>query len=244
VRFKEYSVTGSGPGEFISEAESTLNIVSVDFADYRSSEVRLAGLGGLAGPGYRFSRVVLPMTGPGRRAPVTCIKSLTEDVRRGHGHVLAVLGHGVGSVYAAAVADLVSGFQRAPEVILFDPQLVSARFIARELRREIDAMSSLLADAELDRARNIASEISGSGYGDIKKAARRAACAYREIGSIALERVGLGGRHGEQEIKAFESYLYWISVSDQVGPGGAWHRATVVTSADGVTKAILDLLGS
>jgi hypothetical protein len=61
---------------------------------------------------------------------------------------------------------------------------------------------------------------------------------------VALERAGLGGPHGEGEIRAFESYMYWMSVSDQVGPGGAWHRATVVSSADGVTKAILALHGS
>jgi hypothetical protein len=235
-------MAGSSPGECIGQADSRLNIISVDFAGHRCGETGLAELAARAGPGYRFSRAVLPTIGPGRRAPATCVRSLAKDV--GRGHVLAVLGRGAGSVYAAAVADGISGFQQAPELILLDPQLVSAGLLGRELRREVDAMSSLLADAELDRARSVASEISGSARGDVKKAARKAAGVYREIGSVALERAGLGGPYGEREIRAFESYMYWMSVSDQVGPGGAWHRATVVSSADDVTRAILALPGS
>ena len=196
---------------------------------------REAGFPDLAvriGPGYRFLQTKPPAARSwARPCGDAYVGPWIEDIRQGRHRVLAVLGHGVGSVYAAAIAEGISEWQPAPKVILFDPQLATYDHLGLEFRREIGSMSSLLSDDELDRAAKITAEISGPVAGDIADIAAELVESYFEVITAAFERAGLGDARDSKFSTTFESYMAWLSVADQIDPEPVWKRSTAIASS-------------
>jgi hypothetical protein len=187
-----------------------------------------AGRGACGGP-CAGSGAGDPLTGHGVSGR-SYVDSWVDDI--GDRPVMAVLGHRVGSVYAAAIAEGLSRWQRAPRVILFNPQVASSTLLGYELQTEISAISSLLSDDEIERAGQLAAEIVGSGPGDVADTAAAVTGFYWEISSVAYERVGLGGEYCRKSFAPFESYLSLLSAADQIDPSRAWKRSTAIVSSD------------
>jgi hypothetical protein len=65
----------------------------------------------------------------------------------------------------------IAQWQQMPTIILFNPQIVSVELLDREFHREISSIDSLLSDDEIERSREIVTEISESAGGNVGDAA-------------------------------------------------------------------------
>jgi len=222
----------SGSWDVIFDADSDQIILGVDFPINRRPEAGFADLAARIGPGYRFLQTKPPAARPGQRlCGAAYARSWVEDIQQGRHRVRAVLGYRAGSVYAAAIAAGISQWQQAPEVILFNPQLISRNLLGAELQREIRAISALLSDDEIERADQAATEICEAA-GSVAEAAAEVASTYRELSLVAYERVGLGGVSGRKFTTCFESYISWLAMADQIDPIPIWKQSTAIISSN------------
>jgi hypothetical protein len=217
-------ISGPGPARII---------LAVDFPAPRRRAPAYTELAANIGPEYRFlhtkppaARTVQRLCGQAYVAP--CI----EDIRQDGQQVLAVLGYCVGGVYAAAIAAGIARWQPMPKVILFDPQFVSNSYLAIEFLREIDAISSLLSDQEIEHTRKAATRISGSAVCDLADAAAEMTGIYWKLSSLAFERVGIGNTYNDRLIAPFDSYIRWLSAAREIDPVSVWKRSTAIMSSD------------
>jgi len=211
--------------------ESDQLILSVGFPVAGRREAGFAELAKKIGAKYRFLQAKLPTSSPGPRVSGAAYVRHWIDEIQGQ-PVAAVLGHDACSVYATALAEGIAQWQQSPRVILFDPRLASAGLLGHELYREIESISSLLSDDEIERAGRLAAEIAESSPGDVADAADAATGIYWEISSVAYDRAGIGGNYCRKSFAPFESYMSLLSAAGQVDRSKAWNRATAMVSFD------------
>lgn len=222
---------GSDSWDVIFGAESDQLILGVGFPVGGHREAGFVELAANIGAKYRFLQAKLPSVPLGR--PVSGPAYVRHWIEEIQGRpVAAVLGHRVGSVYATAIADVISQWQQRPRVILFNPLSASVKLLGHELHREIKAISSLLSDDEIERAGKLAAELAASAPGDVVDAAAAAAGIYWDISSVAYDRVGIGGTYCRQSFAPFESYISLVSAAGQIDPGKAWKCSTAIVSFD------------
>jgi hypothetical protein len=180
-------------------------------------------------PYYTLLRAKLPPYGWGSGA----VDFWLGDILPGNCEVRAVLGYRVGGVYAAAIAERISKTSAAPDLIVIEPQFASVALLVDEFRREIAAISSLLADDELVRAGRVADSIARIRPSDIARAGAEICQRYRELSVVAFERVGLGDVSGNTSITALESTILCLCETTGFDPRQAWaNAATIVPRAD------------
>jgi hypothetical protein len=222
----------SSSWDVISGAEVGQVVLGVDFP--ASRPVR-AGFGDLAtriGPGYRFLQTKPPMVRSCQRLRGDAyVGPWISGIRQSRHQVLAVFGYRIGSVYAAAIAEGIAQWQAMPKIILFDPQVASIELLSLEFRREIDSITSLLGDDEIERATKVAAEFSYITSSDVAGVAAEMVESYLEIIAVPFERVGLGDARSNKFTAAFESYMSWLSMSDQIDPSIAWKSSTGIASS-------------
>lgn len=229
--------------EVISGADSGQVVLGVDFPPDR----RRAGFAELSagiGPRYRFLQT-RPPNGRSVRRPhaEAYVGRWVEDIRRDPHQVAAVLGYGVGSVYAAAIAAGIARRQPMPKLIVFDPRFASSEYLAVEFLREIDAISSLLSDQEIEHTRKAAARISGQAACDVADAAAEMAGIYWQLTSLAFERVGIGSAYNGRFIAPVDAYISWLSAAGKIDPSSVWKRSTAIVSSDYAGPAPSDPAG-
>lgn len=222
-----------GYWDVISGASSGRIILAVDFPAPRRPATCFTQLAAKIGPGYRFLHTRPPAA---RMVQRLCTQAYVapwiEDIRQDGQQVFALLGYCVGGVYAAAIAAGIARWQPMPKVILFDPQFASNKYLAIEFLREIDAISSLLSDQEIEHTRKAGARISGSTACDLSEAAAEMAGIYWELGSLAFERVGIGSTYNSRLIAPFGSYMWWLSAAREIDPSWVWKSSTAIVSSD------------
>lgn len=218
--------------EVISGADSGRVVLGVDFPAARR-RAGFAELSARIGSRYRFLQTRPPAARLVQRPRGEAyVGRWVESICKESHQVLAVLGYCVGSLYAAAIAAGIARRQPMPKVILFDPQFASSKYLAREFLREIDAISSLLSDQEIEHTRKAAAEISGPAACDLADAAAEMAGIYWELTSLAFERVGIGSAHNDRFIAPVCSYISWLSAAGKIDPSSVWKRSTAIVSSD------------
>lgn len=224
----------SGSWDVIFGADSSQAVLFVDFPLLGCHrEAGFAELATLLGPGYRFLRTKPPAVRPGQKLSGDAyIGPWIESIQHDRQPVLAVLGYSVGSVYAAAIAEEIPRWQRGPNIILFDPQFASIELLGCELNRDINAISPLLSDDEIECARKIAAGLTGSGAGGIANVAAEMVELYLDAITAAFERAGLGSARGSKLTEPFQSYMSWISIAGQIDPRRTWKHSTAIVSSD------------
>jgi hypothetical protein len=217
--------------ELISGADSGQVVLGVDFPATRRAS--FAELSARMGPRYRFLHTRLPAARPAQWSRGEAhVDRWVESIQAESREVLAVFGYCVGGLYAAAIAAGIARRQSMPKVILFDPQFVSGRYLVVEFLREIDAISSLLSDQEIEHTRKAAAGISGAARCDLAGAAAEMAGIYWELTSRAFERVGIGSAYNGRFITPICSYISWLSAAGKIDPSPVWKRSTAIVSSD------------
>ncbi|HEX6521440.1 MAG TPA: hypothetical protein VF070_15785 [Streptosporangiaceae bacterium] len=220
---------GSGTWDVIFGTESDQLVLCVDFPVVGRREAGFAELATKIGTNYRFLQAKLPGSPPGPRFSGAAYVCRWIDEIQGR-PIAAVLGRRVGSVYATALAEGISHWQQEPRLILFDPQYATVRLLGLELHREIEAISSLLSDDEIERTGKLAAELAESECCDVVDAAAAATGIYWEISSVAYDRVGIGGNYCRKSFDPFASYMSLISAAGELDPSQAWERSTAIVS--------------
>jgi hypothetical protein len=207
-------------------------VLGADFPGRRRGEAGFPDLASKIGTGYRFLQTRPPAVRcQPRPADAAYVGPWLEGIKATRPHVLAVLGHRVGSVYAAAIAEGIAQWQPMPKIILFDPQLSSAELLCLEFQREISSISSLLGDDEIERDRNRVAEVALAAGPDVAGAAAEMVGSYLETVTPAFERAGLGDARDEKFTRSFESYISWLCAAGLIDPSSAWERSTGIASS-------------
>jgi len=226
----------------ISEAGSNRVILGIDFPAAGRTEASITDLAGKLGSGYGFVQVVPPRVSPSQRVPAEIyIRQWIEELQRNGWNIAAVLGYCIGGVYAAAVAERISGWQATvPKVVLFDPMPADIRLLGQEVGKIIDRLAPLLSDDETRLAMKQVGELTCGSAGDTADLAQTAialAGLYRETGSAAFGRLGLNEARRNEMTQLFESYLAWLSVAAQINPLPIWKKSTAIFSTDHIRQA-------
>jgi hypothetical protein len=219
--------------DVIFNAGSAQTVLGIDFSVRKSREASFTELASRIGPGYRFLQAKPVTVRPGRwPSGDEYVVSWVEGARRDGRPTRAVLGHCVGSVYAAAVAECISQWQPESDIILFDPQFPSMKFLGHELHKEISATSSLMSDGEIERAEKIANKISDLNSSGVARIAATAVESYLEVIAPAFERAGLGDVRGSKLYEYFVSYMAWLSVAAELDTSRVLKKSIVIMSRD------------
>lgn len=207
-------------------------ILGVDFPGRQRQEAGFPDLATRIGPGYRFLQTKPPTA---RSCQRLCgdahVGAWIKDIQQDRRQVVAVLGHRIGSVYAAAIAEGVSRWQPMPKIILFDPQFFSVELLGLEFQKEISSISSLLGDDELKGARKAAAEISQAATGDVASVAAEIVESYVGVITAPFERAGLGDARSNKFTRSFDSYISWLAAAGQINPSPVWKHSTGIASS-------------
>lgn len=226
----------------ISEVGSNRVILGIDFPAAGRAEGSLADLAARIGPGYGFLQVVPPRVSPDQRISVgEYTQHWLGEAQRSGWQVAAVIGYCLGSVYAAPIAESISGWQDPPpQIILFDPLYADLKLLALEANKIVGQFGPLLSQDEVALAAKRIGELTGQGSGESAGVADATVALvdfFREIGAAAFGRLGLNESRQHEMLQLFESYMSWIAVAAQINPIQSWMRSTAVMSLDYVRQA-------
>jgi hypothetical protein len=147
--------------------------------------------------------------------------------------VVAVFGYCVGSVYAAEIAQRLTLTQSIdPKVVLFDPQLTDIQLLANEMHKMISMAGPVFSEEEAEQGRRRATEIVEGSSAVLVESAMEIVALYRELATLAFQRIGLSDSRRDEVVRLFESYMTWLSAAAQVDPSAVWQRSIGITSDD------------
>jgi hypothetical protein len=217
----------------ICGANSAPTVLGVDFPSAAGRCAGFAELAALIGPDYRFLQAN-PPSGDSIRglSGAAYTRACIEEIEQDGGAVLAVLGRGIGGVYAAAIAEGIARWQEVPAIILFDPELATAELLSQTLNREIAANMSILSAAEIRRGRELEAKIAMDRHDGLAAIAADLIEDYLEVITAPYERAGLGDPRGHKHTVPFASYISLISAADQIDPRHGWRDSTAIVSSD------------
>jgi hypothetical protein len=219
--------------EVILGGDSNRTVLVVDCKAGMGGELDVAELEARIGSGCRYLRVKLPAVGRGKwHSSDAYVSTWSEDIRRPGHPVVAVLGSRVGGAYAAAIANRISHWQQRPTVILFDPQTADIRLLIEEFREELNSLSSLFSNDEIERARKIGQQAAEPGTCGVATAAAEMFEDYLKVITDPFERVGLGEPRDNELTEPFKSYISLISAAGQIDQGYAREQSIVIVSSD------------
>lgn len=180
-------------------------------------------------PDYTLLRAKLPPFGWTR----SHVDFWLGDIQLDNCEVSAVLGYRAGGVYAVAMAERISKVSAATDLIVIEPQVASVALLVAEFRREVAAISSLLADDEIERTGKVADAIARMPPSDVARAGAEICRHYRELSVVAFERVGLGDVRGNASITSLEPTISCLCETTGFDPRRAWaNAAAIMSSAD------------
>ncbi|MEW9532109.1 hypothetical protein [Microbispora sp. NPDC049125] len=216
----------------LAKGDSGDVILSVDFYGTGRAEAGFHELAPKVGPAFSVLQTVIPATG--LRVDVTAesyLEPWLSEIRASGLRVRAILGYCVGGVYAAAMAAEIAKWQDdAPEVLLFDPELVNAETIFWQFYKLVGSLSQVLTPEE-------AADVQAEGQDafdeteDLAELTEALMAIFRRAGEAAFTRMGLGVEYAQELIDVFGAFMSYLAVADQIDPLPLWASATALTSA-------------
>ncbi|MEV6978122.1 hypothetical protein [Kitasatospora sp. NPDC093806] len=229
----------------ITEGETGQVVLAVDFpatgrlqADFSELAARLTG-------GHAFWRSVVapaPLTGT---TTEEYLEPWLEDVSASRLHVRAVFGFCVGAVHAALLAERIAEFQDpAPEVVLFDPELVDTGTIYWQFAMFVESLTQFLAADEIAALRE-AGRLSYEEIDDPNRLAQVLIETFRGAIALACERTGLDEEFTEEVVEIFTAFMAYLAIADKSDPLPLWAKATAVSSSsaeNGLSRVANEIL--
>jgi hypothetical protein len=158
------------------------------------------------------------------------VKRWAEEVRADGRTVTAVMGFCAGGALAPALAAQIGQWQPEPQLILFDPEIVTPLTMYWQFAKVLEVATSSLSPAELEQARE-AGRLAQQQLDGLEPLAARLTEIFAEVGAIAFPRLGLDVTSGNEVITLFRSFISYLCAAGQFDPLPDWTRATVLTSA-------------
>ncbi|MBM7077189.1 hypothetical protein [Micromonospora humida] len=156
---------------------------------------------------------------------------LTEVTRSGR-TVRAILGYCAGSVFAGVLAERIAARQpTAPQVVVFDPELVDVPTVHLQFGRVVGNMTAVLTPAEVSELADAAQRLAARPGSTPAAFAAELYAVFEPVGSTALRRAGLDEDYAAELVALVGSFMTYLGVAAGLDPRPGWSRATVITSA-------------
>ncbi|MCX2729171.1 hypothetical protein OOZ19_02870 [Saccharopolyspora sp. NFXS83] len=208
-------------------------VLAADFPVTGRNEGGFAELAPGLRPDCALWQTVAPQRTPDAEySPADYLEPWLAEVRASGRAVRAVLGYCAGSVFAGALAaELARSQEIAPQVIVFDPELVDVPTVHLQFGRVIGNMTSVLSEREVEELSRTAQGLAESPGADPAGFAGALFAAFRPVGAAAFTRAGLGEDYADELVGLVGSFLSYLGVAARLDPRPGWERATVITSA-------------
>ncbi|MFC9912498.1 hypothetical protein [Streptomyces sp. NPDC059862] len=154
-----------------------------------------------------------------------------RDIRDSRLPVRAVIGFCSGSVYAAALIEEISRWQKTPLLILIDPDLAERHMVIGHYERFMTARLSPVLTAEAVEAAVRAGRDADASAKTPLDLAAELGTLCRRILPDACERGGMTGERSRELAEIFAGYLHWLAAGAELDPRPAWRAATALNSA-------------
>jgi hypothetical protein len=144
--------------------------------------------------------------------------------------VRALLGFCAGSVYAAALAERIRGWQDTePLLLLFDPELSTSQTLMWQFHKVIGFLSSIISAEEIAEGRAAGQQVYDRipDVGALKDALIE---LMRGAGEPALVRAGLDKPRREELFGVFDSFLCYLATASEIDPLDRWRSAIALSS--------------
>ncbi|WP_225849425.1 hypothetical protein [Streptomyces sp. HPF1205] len=221
-----WRTTASGPG-----ADGA--IVAVDFANTGRPDSGFGALVPRLDTDHSLWETVVPE--PGTEAGMgggDYLDRWTGELAPGAPAVAAVFGYCASSTFALALADRIAGWQRRPNVVLFDPTRITGPTVLRYgFTPVIDSLLPVLGEEDVERARESAAEAVRTHTG-LAPLCAELLRIYAEAGTAAFQRIGLPADRAEELVAWFRAYLRYVAAASALPVGADPAGVTVIRAND------------
>lgn len=207
-------------------------VLAIDFDVTGRSEARFSDLAANLKTDYEVRETVHPA--PRARFARTgagYVDHWARQIEAERSQVRALLGFCAGSVYAAALAERISGWQDAePLLLLFDPEITVAQTLLWQFHKIAGFMSSLIPAADVAGMREAGQQkyAENPQLSVLKVALIR---LMREIGDPALARAGLDQPRREELLDIIDSCMFYLAAASEIDPLDRWRSAIAFSSS-------------
>jgi len=152
-----------------------------------------------------------------------------KDIRDSGLRVHAVIGFCAGNAYAAAMAEEIAGWQRAPRLVLLDPGIPKPVMLAEHIQGWLRRFSAGFPADAAERAAARLDAVAAAGDHPLVMAAKLGEFFGQAV-APGLVRAG----HSQQAAAGFSKlvtgYLYWLAGAIQFDPRPQWRTAPALNS--------------
>lgn len=157
------------------------------------------------------------------------VRRWIADIRGSGLLVHAVIGFCGGSAYAAALTEQISGWQRAPRLVLLDPGVPVPTMMTAHIQGWLGRLAGKFSADETEQAGLELAAIAAANEDPLDTAARLGQF-FGQVVAIGLTRSG----HSEQAAAGFTKlvtgYLHWLAGAMQFDPRPLWRTAPALNS--------------
>ncbi|KPI20323.1 hypothetical protein OK074_1152 [Actinobacteria bacterium OK074] len=206
-------------------------VLAVDFAVSGRPEATFTSLSPLLAPGLPLWETRQPDPEQARAFDGEDFAAHWARAVRATGRpVRAVLGYCVGGLYAARLAELLSGpGDLRPQVLLFDPEPPTVPGMTADFHAAVARLSSVLSPRESARA-EAAVAAAAHDFTTFPAFGTALARAFRETATAAFEGAGLLPELADELATAYEQFVSYIAAAAVFDPAALWPDATAVVS--------------
>ncbi len=217
----------------LKESDSADLVLCIDFTGTGRAEAGFADLVARMDLDATFWHVVPPGVAPGSGIDgPDYLGSWLVSIMASGRKVSAVMGYCVGAVYAGElVARLAEVQERAPALIVFDPEPISLENIYFQFGKVFDILSSILTPEDVAVTREAMDRLLQQEGITVERYAAQLYGTFSQVAHDAFERVGLDAEYAEEMLGTFSAFLSFLSLADRFEPWGNWSRATAVSSS-------------
>jgi hypothetical protein len=205
-------------------------VLTVDFDASGRMEARFSDLVPNLKPGHRIWETVPPAEdGEAARSGPGYVEHWLRPVERERPRVAAVMGFCAGSVYAAALAERIAGWQEEPTLVLIDPELSTPQTLMWQFQKVVGFLASGLTEPEMEAAAARGQHLYDNAA-DVHALKAGLVALMREAGEPALIRAGLDETRRAELIGVFGSFLQYLAAAGDLDPRPRWRSAVALCS--------------
>jgi hypothetical protein len=225
-------MNATGSWRVLSTGDQDDVVLVCDFPTSIRPEATFADLAASLRPVRTVWEAVPPPPGAERGwTAADYLRTWLTDLRDAEVTVGAVLGFCAGGVFAGAIAERIAGWQdRAPELVLFDPERPTGGALYAQYHRGAELFGAVLSADEVADLLRRGQELLRAND-DVQVFGPALSELYVSAGDTAFERVGLDPVRRAELSATFTSFVNWVVAADQLDPTAAWARATAISSA-------------
>ncbi|MFF3441521.1 hypothetical protein [Streptosporangium sp. NPDC002721] len=217
----------------LKESDSADLVLCVDFTGTGRAEAGFSTLVARMDLDATFWHVDPPGLAPGSGVDGPgYLGSWLPPIMAGGRNVTAVLGYCVGAVYAGELATRLAEVQeRAPALVVFDPEPITLENIYFQFGKVFDILSSILTPEDVVATQEAMDRLIGQEGVTVGRYADHLYGTFSQIAHNAFERAGLDMEYAEEMLGTFSAFLSYMSLADQFDPWGNWRKAVAVSSS-------------